>query len=126
MVTSCAAMKSKVRASRYGSKSEPVSPQPAMNWPLGFDRRPKVHQYSTKPLTASQSSSRFRQFPMALPAVVADSIWDNHWLPWLLLLIALLVFLKAMKNIETRAGIAPAAVLAKKKTMDSRHGFFKK
>jgi hypothetical protein len=53
---------------------------------------------------------------MALPAVVADSIWDNHWLPWLLLLIALLVFLKAMKNIRDReAGIAPAAVLAKRK-----------
>ncbi|GEM_PF-2170411 len=120
-------------------KSEPASATDSNELaPALLTAHLEAHQYAAKPLTASHSvitpvSMAVQPIPavaavIAVP-VVADSIWDNRWLPWLLLLIALLVLLKAMKNLRDpyrkKAEIAPAAALARKKRWNPVMAFSK-
>jgi hypothetical protein len=68
----------------------------------------KAQKYSAKPLTNSYTASPVQPLSAApvvmvsAPAKTGNTFWDSGWWPWLLLLIALLLVLKATQTLWAR------------------------
>jgi hypothetical protein len=91
-------------------KSEPASADSNELAPSVSIAPQKVQNYSAKPLPASHAASPVQPLSAAAavvmvspaPAKTGNSFWNSNWWPWLLLLIALLLVLKATQTLWAR------------------------